>query len=93
MANEQQLQTYKEAILEVIYQEYGVLKCGAKILANEISISSRTVERWFYKKSAPNGEQLLKLMAANEVIFNKVLELVRERKQLKQRFKMDKFKN
>lgn len=85
---------YKNVICETIFREYGGLRCGSKILARKINISYRSVERWFYKETAPKGDQLIDLMAENEAIANQVLKLVEERREQRQaRHAMDKNNN
>lgn len=76
---------YKDGICDVIIAEYGGLRNGAKILARKLNMSCRSVERWFYKETAPKGDQLLDLMAENDEIANHILSLVEERKQKRQR--------
>lgn len=79
------LNNYKDSICDAIIEEYGGLRHGAKILARKLNLSCRSVERWFYKETAPKGDQLLDLMAENEEIANRILTLVEERKQKRQR--------
>ncbi|CAI3953793.1 unnamed protein product [Commensalibacter communis] len=79
------VKNYKDSVCDAIIEEYGGLRHGAKILACKLNLSYRSVERWFYKETAPKGDQLLDLMAENDEIASRILSLVEERKQKRQR--------
>ncbi|CAI3933826.1 hypothetical protein [Commensalibacter communis] len=78
-------QNIKEDICEIVCGPFKPLKNGAKILASKLGISHHSVNNWFYKKCAPDSEKLIELMIENDEIASRILSLVEERKQKRQR--------
>jgi hypothetical protein len=76
---------YRTGICSFLSQNYGRLKGGSKILAQTADVSPRTVDNWFAGRCAPNGEQLLDLMANCQAIADEVLALVEERRRAREK--------
>ncbi|MCQ8240554.1 hypothetical protein [Rhizosaccharibacter radicis] len=70
--------SYRSGICSFLAREFGVLKGGSKILARKAAVSPRTVENWFAERCAPNGEQLIVLMANCQAIADEVMHLVEQ---------------
>ena len=75
---------YKVGICAAIWREFGRMKGGAKLAARAANVSERSTENWFAEKNAPNGEQLLELMASSDAIADEVLRLVAERRRARE---------
>jgi hypothetical protein len=55
--------TYNDVVLGYIKRTFGPLKHAAKLLARASGATPRTAENWLAGEHAPNGENLVELMA------------------------------
>lgn len=82
----------KDILCEIILSQFKPIKNGAKILAAKLGISHHSVNNWFYKRCAPDSEQLIALMVENDEIADRIIKLIEDRKQQRQFDAMDKTK-
>ena len=79
---------YAEVMHTAIEALYAPMKGAAKILAQACDTHPNTTANWLRKRNAPNGEQLVALMAADPEIETTILDLVRARRRQAEVLKM-----
>lgn len=73
--------TYNEAVWNAIDRAYRPLKCAEKLLAKDAGATPKAARNWLDRQCAPNGENLVSLMASCVEVADEVLRLVEERKR------------
>jgi hypothetical protein len=72
--------TYNDVVLNYIRRRFGLLKHAAKLLARASGTTPRNAENWLAGVHAPNGENLVELMAACSELAEEINRLVEERR-------------
>jgi hypothetical protein len=72
--------TYNDVVLGYIKRIFGPLKHAAKLLARASGATPRTAENWLAGEHAPNGENLVQLMAECSDLADEIMALVAERR-------------
>jgi hypothetical protein len=72
--------TYNDVVLGYIKRTFGPLKHAAKLLARASGATPRTAENWLAGEHAPNGENLVQLMAECSDLADEIMALVAERR-------------
>ncbi len=57
---------YRNAVYGVLSREYGARRNGAKLLAQDADVCTRTARNWMDGVCAPRGEELVRLMREND---------------------------
>lgn len=72
--------TYNDVVLGYIKRTFGPLKHAAKLLARASGTTPRNAENWLAGVHAPNGENLVELMATCADLADEIMALVAERR-------------
>jgi len=72
--------TYNDVVLGYIKRTLGPLKHAAKLLARASGTTPRNAENWLAGVHAPNGENLVELMAECSDLADEINRLVAERR-------------
>lgn len=72
---------YSSLIHGVLQEEFAPLRHARKLLARKGGVSPRTAENWLSGACAPQGEQLLSLMAECDRLSAAILAEVERRKR------------
>jgi hypothetical protein len=72
--------TYNDVVLGYIKRTFGPRKHAAKLLARASGATPRTCENWLSGEHAPNGENLVQLMAECSDLADEIMALVAERR-------------
>ena len=73
--------TYAEAIWTVLDEGYGSQRHGPEMLARTAGVVPRTAKNWLQRKCAPRGDELVRLMAADDRVADTMLDLVLQRRE------------
>lgn len=68
-----------EDLWAILSSVYGRLKGASKVLAADANTSPRTAENWLHRKSLPQYETLIELMAASPAVNDAVQQAVARR--------------
>lgn len=71
---------YSETVTEVLRRKYGPLRHSAKLLAQAVGSTPRTVQNWLDGTNAPRGAELIRLMQECDELADEIFRLVREGK-------------
>ena len=72
--------TYNELVWNVLDREYGPFKYAEKLLARHARATPKAARNWLDRQCAPNGENLMNLMAQCETLAEEINRLIAERK-------------
>lgn len=71
---------YPDIVWEVLHERFAPLRNASKVLARMVGVSPRTAENWLTRENAPQGEQLLTLMAECDGLAERIMAEVERRK-------------
>lgn len=72
--------TYNDVVFSYIRREFAPLRHAAELLARAAGATPRTAKAWLAGDHAPNGENLMTLMASCEDLHTEISRLVAERR-------------
>lgn len=67
--------SYAATVHGILSREYGPLRNAAKLLANKVGVSPRTVENWLGGLCAPRGDELIRLMKECPALRDEIIEM------------------